>query len=104
MQRMALMSDAINPDHYKSGDMECIDSIKASMTEESYRGYLKGSVQKNLWRYEDKHPKRQAEDLEKAEWFLNRLKMEVKYSEIANQTTEEWLSDYEKGERDVGIY
>jgi hypothetical protein len=48
------------------------------MTEESYRGYLKGSVQKYLWRYEDKHPKRQAEDLEKAEWFLKKLIEEIK--------------------------
>ena len=70
------MSDTINPDHYKSGDMECIDSIKASMSEEAYRGYLKGSVQKYLWRYEDKH-ENQSEDLKKAEWFLKKLIEEV---------------------------
>ncbi|HBR65700.1 MAG TPA: hypothetical protein DEA18_07875 [Dehalococcoidia bacterium] len=70
------MLDAINPNHYKSGDMQCIDSIKASMSEEAYRGYLKGSAQKYLWRYEDKH-ENQSEDLKKAEWFLKKLIEEV---------------------------
>ena len=39
--------DAVNsPSHYASGEIECIDAIKASMTPEAFAGYLKGNVQK----------------------------------------------------------
>ena len=49
------MSDAVNhPSHYTGGDIECIDAIKASMTNEAFLGYLKGNIQKYLWRYEKK--------------------------------------------------
>lgn len=65
-------SDPVNsPSHYTTGSVECIDAIKASMTPEAYLGYLKGNVQKYLWRYEKKaNP---VEDLKKAQWYLARL-------------------------------
>lgn len=60
-----------NPAHYCSGGIECIDAISSSMTEESFKGFLKGNVQKYLWRYEKKaNP---PEDLKKAKWYLERL-------------------------------
>tara|TARA_R100000742_G_C4264732_1_gene82670 strand:- start:719 stop:937 length:219 start_codon:yes stop_codon:yes gene_type:complete len=59
-----------SPPHYNSGDIECIDAIKESMTLEAYKGYLKGNVQKYIWRYENK---KGVEDLKKAQWYLNRL-------------------------------
>lgn len=64
--------DPVNsPSHYASGGVECIEAIKASMTPEAYLGYLKGNVQKYLWRYEKKvNP---VEDLKKAQWYLARL-------------------------------
>ena len=66
------MSDAVNhPSHYTGGDIECIDAIKASMTNEAFLGYLKGNTQKYLWRYEKKVAP--VEDLEKAKWYLERL-------------------------------
>jgi len=65
------MTDMVNsPPHYNTGDIECIDAIKESMTPESFRGYLKGNIQKYIWRYE---AKKGIEDLKKAEWYLNRL-------------------------------
>lgn len=65
-----------NPSHYAKGGIECIDAIKDSMSAESFLGYLKGNVQKYVWRYEDKaNP---IEDLEKASWYLNRLIKEKK--------------------------
>ena len=46
------MFDAIQrPAHYASGDVECIDAIKASMSDIEYLGYCKGNVMKYLWRY-----------------------------------------------------
>lgn len=67
-----LTSDPVNnPSHYASGDIECIDAIKASMTREAFLGYLKGNIQKYMWRYEKKvNP---IEDVKKARWYMNKL-------------------------------
>lgn len=70
------MSDAINPDHYKSGSVECIDAIQESMSSDAFKGYLKGNCMKYLWRYETKHPDKPAEDLQKAQWYLAKLLQE----------------------------
>jgi len=67
-----------NPNHYNTGDIECIEAIKASMSTEAYTGYLKGNVQKYVWRYEDKNG---VEDLRKAQWYLNALIAEVEWEE-----------------------
>ena len=48
--------DAVNPSHYKRGDVECIDAIKASMSAEAFKGYLKGNNIKYMWRYEGTKP------------------------------------------------
>jgi hypothetical protein len=66
------MNDNVNhPSHYTQGDIECIDAIKASMSLIEYRGYLKGNIQKYIWRYNDKL--KPQEDLKKAQWYLNQL-------------------------------
>ena len=68
--------DVVNhPSHYKSGGIEAIEGIEASMGPEAYAGYLKGSVMKYLWRYEKKG--KPIEDLNKARWFLDRLIQKV---------------------------
>ena len=73
---MVMMKNMTNPavdhpDHYNKGGIECIEAMEASMTPEAYQGYLKGNVQKYLWRYESKG--KPVQDLEKARWYLNRL-------------------------------
>nr|DAX86000.1 MAG TPA: nucelotide kinase [Caudoviricetes sp.] len=71
-----MKSDNVNsPPHYRQGEIECIEAIKASMSEEGFRDYLKGNVMKYIWRYE--HKGRVIEDIEKALWYLNRLKDEL---------------------------
>ena len=62
------------PAHYASGGVECIEAIKASMSREAFLGYLKGNVQKYMWRYEKKE--NPPEDLKKARWYLDRLTAE----------------------------
>lgn len=64
--------DAVNhPSHYTGAGIECIEAIKASMTPDALAGYLKGNVQKYLWRYEKKvNP---VKDLKKARWYLDYL-------------------------------
>lgn len=68
--------DPVNhPSHYTSGEIECIDAIKASMTREAFLGFLKGSIIKYCWRYEKKvNP---AEDIKKAGWYRDRLEKEL---------------------------
>lgn len=71
------MSDVVNhPTHYTNGDIECIDAIRASMGKDKFYGYLKGNIIKYLWRYELKE--KPVQDLEKAQWYLNRLIQEIK--------------------------
>ena len=66
------MVDMVNsPPHYNDGGIECIEAIEASMSEEAFRGYLKGNMLKYLWRYEHKGGK---EDLDKANWYLTKLR------------------------------
>ena len=60
-----------SPPHYNDGEIECIDAIEASMTKEAFRGYLKGNMLKYIWRYENKGGK---EDLDKADWYLTKLR------------------------------
>lgn len=69
-------ADAVNhPSHYKIGGVECIQAIKASMTEEAYKGFLKGNIIKYIWRYEIKG--KPIEDLKKARVYLNWLIKEI---------------------------
>ena len=64
--------DPVNsPNHYMAGSIECIDAIAESMTDEGFKAYCKGNVQKYLWRYEMKG--KPLEDLKKAQWYLTRL-------------------------------
>ncbi len=60
-----------NPSHYNTGEIECIDAIKESMSSVAFKGYLKGNCMKYLWRYDYKG--KQAQDLQKAGWYLNKL-------------------------------
>ena len=64
--------DMVNsPAHYADADIECIDAIQASMSLEAFKGYLKGNVQKYMWRYENKGtPLR---DVQKAGWYRAKL-------------------------------
>lgn len=65
------LDDAVtHPTHYTSGGVECIEAIKASMSREEFAGYCKGNAMKYIWRYDKKNG---AEDLRKAEVYLNWL-------------------------------
>lgn len=63
--------DVVNkPKHYNQGSVECLEAIEASMTKEQFVGYLKGNIQKYIWRFENKNG---IEDLKKAEFYLAKL-------------------------------
>jgi hypothetical protein len=49
------------PAHYNQGGVECIDAIRAQLTEDEWRGYLRGQVAKYNWRLGAKDdPKQEA--------------------------------------------
>lgn len=67
---MSMKDDINNPEHYKHGDIECIDAIKAQLTPEEYRGYLKGNIAKYIWR---ERLKGGTESIKKADWYAKKL-------------------------------
>ena len=70
------MADDVNfPQHYRQSNTETIELIRESMTTEEFHGYLKGACMKYLARY--KYKGQPVQDLEKAQWYLNRLIVEV---------------------------
>lgn len=65
------MEDLVNsPPHYRQGGIECIDAIRAALTEEEFRGYCKGNALKYVWR--ERH-KGGNESLLKADWYIAKL-------------------------------
>ena len=64
--------DMVNhPPHYNQGDIECIDAIRAMLSPEEFRGYLRGTSLKYRWRYQYKDG---MQDIDKAEWYEKRFK------------------------------
>ena len=65
------MTDLVNqPEHYRQGEIECIDAIEAALTPDEFRGYCKGNILKYVWR---ERYKGGAESIAKARWYLQRL-------------------------------
>ena len=67
---MAEKEDMVNsPRHYNESGIECIDALEA-MLGSGFKSYLQGNIAKYLWRYKYKNG---LEDLQKAQWYLNKL-------------------------------
>lgn len=63
--------DIVNsPSHYTNGPIECIDAIKSALTQEEFRGYLKGNILKYIWR---ERLKNGPQDVKKSIWYANEL-------------------------------
>ena len=68
--------DMVNhPEHYCSGGIETIDYMKAKLTPEEFRGYLKGSIIKYSSRLDKKF--NTLEDAKKLRWYLDKFIEEV---------------------------
>ena len=64
--------DMVNsPPHYKVGGLETIDILKAKLTKDEFRGYLKGNVIKYATRASYKGSS--TEDAGKLAWYAQRL-------------------------------
>ena len=65
-------ADMVNsPPHYTKGGIETIDFIKAKLSPEEYRGYLRG----NLLKYASRMGAQGEDDAGKAAWYAKRLEM-----------------------------
>jgi hypothetical protein len=65
-----MIKDDINhPPHYNQGKIEVFDYIKDCLTEEEFRGYIKGNIIKYISR---ERYKGKVEDLRKAEWYMKK--------------------------------
>lgn len=65
--------DIINsPSHHTAGGIEAIDVMRAKLTPEEFRGFLKGNVLKYVMRAN--HKGNHDEDIKKAGWYLNELR------------------------------
>ena len=60
-----------HPAHYTQGGIECIDAIRAALTDEEFAGFCKGNNIKYTWRAN--HKGNCFQDLQKAVWYINRL-------------------------------
>ena len=78
-----MMMDNVNhPKHYLQGGIEAIDVIQSRLTKEEFIGYLKGCKMKYDLRYPFKG--KFEEDLQKSEWYKDKLLEIVKDEEVIN--------------------
>jgi hypothetical protein len=73
--------------------------MEASMSPQAFKGFLKGNVQKYVWRYEAKGG---VESLQKAQWYLTRLIATVEAEEGLKQAIYDAVKDVLAMEEKVG--
>ena len=72
------MSDAVNhPSHYTDGNIEVIEYI-----EDKKLDYCLGNAVKYISRAGKKDPAKEIEDLQKADWYINRRIMELEQKKM----------------------
>jgi hypothetical protein len=70
-KELAGKKDTINPDHYKQGDVECIEALaSATINLKGIEAVCTANAIKYLWRWKEKGG---ADDLRKAQWYITRL-------------------------------
>lgn len=71
--------DMVNsPSHYQSEDgIECIEAIKAAVGRDGFIAHCRATAIKYLWRTGKKDPLKEAEDLRKAAWYINKAAEEL---------------------------
>ena len=63
-------------EHYRQGDIECVDALRSALGVEGFRGFCAGNVIKYVWRYQRKgNPEA---DLDKALQYLAWLRDDLK--------------------------
>lgn len=77
VEKMNTDKEMVNhPSHYTSGKVECIDAIESATCDlTGIEAVCTANIIKYVWRWKLKNG---VEDLEKAEWYLQKLIEEVK--------------------------
>ncbi len=71
--------DAINPQYYKRGKVECIDALEtATQGLEGIEAVCTAIAIKYLWRWKEKNG---AQDLNKAIWYINHMIKNIRNEE-----------------------
>lgn len=80
-EKMNTDKEMINhPPHYTVGKVECIDAIESATTcLQGIEAVCTANIIKYVWRWKFKNG---VEDLEKAEWYLNKLIDQIKPKDI----------------------
>ncbi len=76
-------NDPINPAHYRSGGMQCIDAIEALGIGPEF---CRATAIKYLWRLGNKDDELQ--DARKALWYVNRLVQELEQTNLQRKEGE----------------
>ena len=67
-----MMSDNINPDHYKNEtSLECIEAMQIAFGRERVLTFCMLNAFKYIWRWKNKNGE---EDLNKASWYVSRAR------------------------------
>ena len=81
-----------HPLHYTYGGIECIDAIDAvTKGLEGADAFCTGQVIKYMWRWKHKNG---LEDLQKAQWYLNRLINKEQDAKLAQEKEDQPKSRY----------
>lgn len=71
MEENKVIDNVNHPEHYVNNcSIECIDAMQATFGTKDLAKYCAINAYKYLWRYKNKNGK---EDLNKAEWYLNKF-------------------------------
>lgn len=68
-----LQDDVNHPAHYQAGGIETFEFIRAKLTTDELRGYLKGNIIKYLSRANFKRDDDGEQDTLKARWYMEKL-------------------------------
>lgn len=60
-----------NPEHYCSGNIECIDAMESAYGTEAVKNFCICNAFKYLWRFNKKN---KDEDVNKMMWYINKYK------------------------------
>lgn len=71
VQQQGTQDQVNHPTHYTQGGVECWDAMRACMSADEFKGYLRGCAIKYLWRCNDKGT--YAQDLQKARAYVEKL-------------------------------
>lgn len=74
----AVSYETVNhPPHYTPDAIECIDALAVVLTPDEFRGFLRGTILKYQWRLGRKPNVEMLEDIQKCNWYAERLEAHV---------------------------